>query len=122
MTTAQLLAVFSNVGATIVDCNESEGALTVRMPESNGISRHFKIVLNEILAATPTELSEVLTGVRPAAALDVITRVVGYYSRVSNWNRSKLSELKNRQSGLYDLPISNNDSRKTDIGYNIAAD
>ncbi|GAH50709.1 unnamed protein product, partial [marine sediment metagenome] len=30
-----------------------------------------------------------------------ITRVVGYYSRVDNWNRSKIGELKDRQKGDY---------------------
>ncbi len=28
-----------------------------------------------------------------------MTRIVGYYSRVQNWNPSKLGELKDRQSG-----------------------
>ena len=30
-----------------------------------------------------------------------ITRVVGYYSRIDNWNRSKIGELKDRQRGDY---------------------
>jgi len=30
-----------------------------------------------------------------------VTRIVGYYSRTSNWNSSKLSELKDRRSGNY---------------------
>ena len=30
-----------------------------------------------------------------------ITRIVGYFSRVNNWNRSKLGELKDRQKGNY---------------------
>ena len=32
-----------------------------------------------------------------------ITRIVGYYSRVNNWNKSKLAELKDRQQGNYSL-------------------
>lgn len=32
-----------------------------------------------------------------------MTRVVGYYSRVNNWNRSKLAELQDRQRGNYSL-------------------
>ena len=32
-----------------------------------------------------------------------ITRIVGYYSRVSNWNRSKLGELHDRRHGNYGL-------------------
>jgi len=35
--------------------------------------------------------------------LDVVTRVVGYYSRVSNWNASKVGELKDRRNGDYSI-------------------
>jgi len=30
-----------------------------------------------------------------------ITRIVGYFSRISNWNKSKLGELKDRHKGQY---------------------
>jgi ribonucleoside-triphosphate reductase len=30
-----------------------------------------------------------------------ITRIVGYFSRVNNWNKSKTGELKDRQKGIY---------------------
>ena len=32
-----------------------------------------------------------------------ITRVVGYYSRVENWNKSKIGELADRQAGEYQV-------------------
>ena len=32
-----------------------------------------------------------------------ITRIVGYYSRINNWNKSKLGELKDRHRGHYGL-------------------
>lgn len=32
-----------------------------------------------------------------------ITRIVGYFSRVSNWNKSKIGELKDRHKGDYSL-------------------
>ena len=32
-----------------------------------------------------------------------ITRVVGYYSRIDNWNKSKVGELADRQRGSYSL-------------------
>ncbi len=32
-----------------------------------------------------------------------VTRIVGYYSRVNNWNKSKLGELKDRHGGNYAL-------------------
>lgn len=32
-----------------------------------------------------------------------VTRIVGYFSRVENWNKSKLGELKDRRRGNYAL-------------------
>lgn len=32
-----------------------------------------------------------------------ITRIVGYYSRVNNWNKSKQAELADRHKGSYKL-------------------
>ena len=32
-----------------------------------------------------------------------ISRVVGYCSRINNWNKSKQAEFKSRQKGNYDL-------------------
>ncbi|NQT86306.1 anaerobic ribonucleoside-triphosphate reductase, partial [bacterium] len=32
-----------------------------------------------------------------------MTRIVGYYSRISNWNKSKIGELRDRQAGTYAL-------------------
>jgi len=36
-----------------------------------------------------------------------ITRIVGYFSRVGNWNKSKLGELKDRRRGDYSVKGSN---------------
>ncbi len=30
-----------------------------------------------------------------------VTRIVGYFSRISNWNKSKIGELKDRRKGNY---------------------
>jgi len=35
--------------------------------------------------------------------VSLITRIVGYYSRVNNWNKSKLGELKDRHRGNYSV-------------------
>ncbi|MGQ3683703.1 MAG: hypothetical protein ACUBOA_01570 [Candidatus Loosdrechtia sp.] len=32
-----------------------------------------------------------------------VTRIVGYYSRVSNWNKSKVGELHDRHMGRYSV-------------------
>lgn len=33
-----------------------------------------------------------------------ISRVVGYFSRINNWNKSKTAEFKDRQKGNYAVP------------------
>jgi len=43
------------------------------------------------------ELEAVMTGKRTPKVMIHLTRIVGYYSRVQNWNRSKLAELAARQ-------------------------
>ncbi len=32
-----------------------------------------------------------------------ITRIVGYYSKINNWNKNKIGELKDRKSGEYQI-------------------
>jgi len=32
-----------------------------------------------------------------------ITRIVGYYSKINNWNKNKIGELKDRKSGIYQV-------------------
>lgn len=32
-----------------------------------------------------------------------ITRIVGYYSKINNWNKNKIGELKDRKSGKYEI-------------------
>ncbi len=47
------------------------------------------------------ELRAVLTGRRPLRIMTHLTRIVGYFSQVQNWNRSKIAELRDRQKGEY---------------------
>jgi len=48
-------------------------------------------------------LEAVLSGKREPAVLQHISRVVGYFSRIENWNESKLGELHDRHKGNYGL-------------------
>lgn len=48
-------------------------------------------------------LEDVLVGRREPQVLQHMTRVVGYFSRVENWNKSKVGELKDRQKGNYGI-------------------
>ena len=47
------------------------------------------------------DIAAVLTCNRDAHALTHMSRVVGYYSMINNWNKSKIGELKDRQNGIY---------------------
>jgi hypothetical protein len=44
-----------------------------------------------------------ITNRGPITLLRYMTRVVGYYSRTENWNKSKIGELKDRHRGDYTL-------------------
>ena len=44
-----------------------------------------------------------MVGTYPPNPLVFVTRIVGYFSEVSNWNPSKLGELKDRRRGNYSL-------------------
>ena len=48
-------------------------------------------------------LEDVVMCKRDPKVLYHLTRVVGYYSRVENWNKSKIGELKDRQKGNYEI-------------------
>ena len=61
----------------------------------------FALPVSEILAGEWDELEAVLTGKRRGQVLTHLTRIVGYFSQVHNWNRSKHAELTDRQAGTY---------------------
>ncbi len=48
-------------------------------------------------------LEDVLMGRREPQILQHMTRVVGYFSRIENWNKSKVGELKDRHKGDYSI-------------------
>lgn len=59
------------------------------------------------------EFVKVIQNDRKPIVLNGITRIVGYYSRVNNWNKSKVGELRDRANGSYGLtgksPLFQND-------------
>ncbi|MFO0794462.1 MAG: hypothetical protein U0586_10425 [Candidatus Brocadiaceae bacterium] len=46
-------------------------------------------------------MSSLETGI--TSRLHGVTRIVGYYSRISNWNKSKIGELHDRHMGKYSV-------------------
>lgn len=49
------------------------------------------------------EFIDVIVNERSSIVLHGITRIVGYYSRTTNWNKSKIGELRDRQQQNYAL-------------------
>ncbi|MCF6147288.1 MAG: hypothetical protein E3K37_01370 [Candidatus Kuenenia sp.] len=61
-----------------------------------------QISLAAIMAQEVDDIAEALaTGV--TVKVWGVTRIVGYYSRVTNWNKSKISELHDRHNGNYGI-------------------
>ena len=67
-----------------------------------GVKWEFAVA--SIVAQPWCELEGVMTGRRPPNIITGVSRVVGYYSFLRNWNGSKIEELKDRHKGQYSVP------------------
>lgn len=68
-------------------------------PES--APKYTKVCVDAILKNTLDELLPILKGEEEPEKLYYRSRIVGYFSRINNWNTSKLGELKDRHKGHY---------------------
>ncbi len=69
---------------------------------------YVEVAIEEVVrkvtnAEKAQEFISVIQNERKGVVLNGITRIVGYYSRVNNWNRSKVGELRDRAKGSYGL-------------------
>ncbi len=104
----ELIDFFENIeahpeleGLSADGVDAKEPAVTVRHTPSQLTTRAPVHLIEEL---SWDVIEEVLTGKRNPQALQHMTRVVGYFSRVENWNKSKVGELKDRRKGDYALP------------------
>jgi len=91
-----------------IDGKEFEGlGLKVDLGEPMIVLRHMPTAL---ITQVPVDcvkkmdwdqLHPVLTGQREPKVLEYTSRICGYYSRMSQWNQSKIGELKDRHKGNY---------------------
>ena len=88
-------------GLGLEDASEDQGdgpaALVLHKPSDS----KYRILLSTVEKEDWGTLEAIITGKREALVLDHMSRVVGYFSRIQNWNRSKLGELRDRQAGKY---------------------
>ena len=69
-------------------------------------SSKFAVSVSAVGDHSWDELQAVLTGQRSPRVMTQLSRIVGYYSQLQNWNRSKLAELRDRRKGNYAVPES----------------
>ena len=70
--------------------------------------RYIEVPVSEVVKKvsnieTAEQIMAVLRQDRNPVVLHGITRIVGYYSRTSNWNKSKVGELRDRANGNYGM-------------------
>ena len=82
------------------NCEQRNPGVVVKYVKTGLMTR---IPVAAIEAAEWSILEDVLSGRREPQVLQHMTRVVGYFSRVENWNKSKIGELKDRQKGNYSI-------------------
>ena len=63
----------------------------------------YRAMVSAVLENEWKDIEEVLSGKREGNILKHMSRIVGYYSRIENWNKSKIGELKDRHLGNYRL-------------------
>jgi hypothetical protein len=59
----------------------------------------FSVSVTGILESDWTTILAVLVGERPPQVLSHWCRIVGYFSKETHWNRSKLQEMSDRRNG-----------------------
>ncbi len=69
---------------------------------------YVEVSVKEIVAKVSnvekaTQFIDVITQKRKSVVCEGVTRIVGYYSRVNNWNKSKVGELRDRTQHNYTL-------------------
>ena len=82
--------------------------------------KYIEVPLKEIVGKPIDQLMDVLNLKRKDVCLEGITRIVGYYSRVSNWNKSKIGELRDRVLSRHEGGYGFNGSEVNMKAYNDA--
>ncbi len=97
----------------VCDEVESKSGNAVLVIEDSSIAKDVEghqltVDLNEIFSVIRTEkhaedFVAVVNREANPIKLNGITRIVGYYSRTNNWNKSKIGELRDRRGENYAL-------------------
>lgn len=87
-----------------LDLNAPDPVVVVAGQDSLGKPARWGVTVSEIRdQADADDMVLVFQGRRPPRILRHMTRIVGYYSFLDNWNGSKLAELHDRHKGDYEV-------------------
>ena len=87
------------------DCEDAEGKAYLKVV-NNTLQDAYAVYLDTIISHYRDGIVGHLVKALKTGELTIlfgITRIVGYYSRVSNWNKSKIGELNDRHFGNYSI-------------------
>jgi|TARA_Y100000296_G_scaffold60572_1_gene70230 hypothetical protein len=65
--------------------------------------KYVEVSVQEVVNKPLVDIFNVLENERNPIICEGVTRIVGYYSRMNNWNKSKVGELRDRHSVNYAL-------------------
>ncbi len=92
--TLEELNAFLESNSKISWAQDDDGNIYLRHEHYDGPNEKIKIEPRALTNLTPQKLEQILVGGRN---IEHITRVTGYFSRVSGWNKGKRGELVDRQ-------------------------
>ncbi|MBU0629367.1 MAG: anaerobic ribonucleoside-triphosphate reductase [Candidatus Margulisbacteria bacterium] len=92
--TIEELSAFLENNQQIEWAYDDDGAICLRHTQYDGPNDKVRIEPRALAELTPQKLEQVLVGGRN---VDQITRITGYFSKVSGWNKGKKGELVDRQ-------------------------
>lgn len=103
-------AVEMSASLEIIGTDENREIFILRdLSKAEGVEGAFvEVTISEIVDkvtefSKAQEFIKVIENKRTPIVLQGVTRIVGYYSRVNNWNKSKVGELRDRAKGDYGL-------------------
>lgn len=89
-------------GVGLVPGGNGAGPAAIVRHRSTGLLT--RVDLNALARMDWPDLEAVFTGAREPEVLIHMARIVGYFSRLDNWNLSKVGELRDRRRGDYVVP------------------
>lgn len=71
---------------------------------NSDMEESWAFAIDDLRDNTPEGVLAIARKQRQPRIMSTYSRIVGYYSRLDNWNRSKLAEAVDRRKGDYAIP------------------